>query len=124
MSPAGGVGINFAVQDAVAAANILVPPLRAGTVAEADLARVQRRRAWPVSVTQRLQAMAHRRLFGGGAAASGPVAPSPLTTLVLRPLVPLLRRFLARVIGIGIRPEHVQTPDVRGPAQLTADEAG
>jgi 2-polyprenyl-6-methoxyphenol hydroxylase-like FAD-dependent oxidoreductase len=111
MSPAGGVGINFAIQDAVAAANILVPRLLDRRVTESDLARVQSRRTWPVSVTQRLQAIAHRRLFGGGPA-TGPVSPSPLTTLLLRPLAPLLRRLLARVIGVGLRPEHIETPDI------------
>jgi 2-polyprenyl-6-methoxyphenol hydroxylase-like FAD-dependent oxidoreductase len=104
MSPAGGVGINLAIQDAVAAANLLVNPLRERRVTEALLARVQHRREFPTRITQFLQVNAHKgfaRIFQN----TGEVrAPWQLRVAVR---VPGLQRVLGRVIGIGIRPEHV-----------------
>ena len=115
MSPIGGVGVNLAVQDAVAAANLLWRPLNAGTVREEDLDRVQRRREFPTRVTQRLQVVVQNnvidRLLRDG---EGLPAPWPLR---LTSLVPPLRGIPAWLIGVGVRPEHVHTPDVRAPAR-------
>ena len=104
MSPVGGVGINLAVQDAVAAANLLVRPLRTGTLSERDLSRVQRRRALPAAVTQAGQRAIHRRivapLLDGGA------PPAPVRMLER---FPALQAIPAYLLAIGIRPEHVRT---------------
>ena len=104
MSPVGGVGINLAVQDAVAAANLLVRPLRTGTLSERDLARVQRRRALPAAVMQAGQRAIHRRivapLLDGGA------PPAPVRMLER---FPALQAIPAYLLAIGIRPEHVRT---------------
>ena len=104
MSPVGGVGINLAVQDAVAAANLLVRPLRTGTLSERDLTRVQRRRALPTAVTQAGQRAIHRRivapLLDGGA------PPAPVRMLER---FPALQAIPAYLLAIGIRPEHVRT---------------
>lgn len=106
MSPAGGVGINLAVQDAVATANLLAQPLREGTAAEALLARVQQRREFPVRVTQRIQAAAHLGMESVIFSDPGPLhAPWQLKVAVH---IPGIQRLLARGIGIGIRPEHVR----------------
>jgi len=105
MSPIGGVGINLAVQDAVAAARLLARPLRDGTLSPADLRRVQARREWPVRVVQRLQITLQDRLIRPVLAASGPVRMPALLRLVGR--VPLLRRIPAWFIGVGVRREHV-----------------
>jgi 2-polyprenyl-6-methoxyphenol hydroxylase-like FAD-dependent oxidoreductase len=106
MSPIGGVGINLAIQDAVAAANRLAAPLRDGRLTLRDLRRVQRRRAWPTIVTQGLQLLIQRRLIAPTLARAGPQT----TPLVVRLLIrfPILRRLPARLIGLGIRREHVQ----------------
>jgi 2-polyprenyl-6-methoxyphenol hydroxylase-like FAD-dependent oxidoreductase len=112
MSPVGGVGINLALQDAVAAANILAGPLREGRVAPEDLARVQRRRELPTRLTQWFQVQVQNRVIApvlGGAA----TARLPLVLRLLRRFA-VLRRIPARLIGIGIRPEHVKVPAVRG----------
>jgi 2-polyprenyl-6-methoxyphenol hydroxylase-like FAD-dependent oxidoreductase len=104
MSPAGGVGINLAIQDAVATANILTEPLRQGRVTEALLARVQQRRDFPTRVTQRLQVNAHK-LFQRIFETSGPFqAPWQLKAVVQ---VPGLQRVMGHVVGMGVRPEHV-----------------
>jgi 2-polyprenyl-6-methoxyphenol hydroxylase-like FAD-dependent oxidoreductase len=109
MSPVGGVGINLAIQDAVAAANILYPALSKGRVAPGDLARVQRRRERPTRATQRFQVIAQERVIAPLLAAKGPISP-PLPLRLLRRF-PYLRRIPARLIGLGFQPEHVQTPD-------------
>jgi 2-polyprenyl-6-methoxyphenol hydroxylase-like FAD-dependent oxidoreductase len=110
MSPIGGVGINLAIQDAVAAANILAGPLRDGPVSDALLQKVQKRRTWPTWLTQRLQVFIQerviRRVLGSQKQLSLPWA----LRLVRR--FPILRRIPARFIGIGFRPEHVRTPRV------------
>ncbi|GIF75404.1 putative monooxygenase, FAD-binding protein [Asanoa siamensis] len=104
MSPIGGVGINLAVQDAVATARILGPALAAGPVSAADLARVQRRRRFPTAVTQALQRIAQRRVVDRLLHTAGPVGvPAPLRLL---DRTPWLRRLAARLVGLGIRPEH------------------
>jgi 2-polyprenyl-6-methoxyphenol hydroxylase-like FAD-dependent oxidoreductase len=105
MSPIGGVGINLAIQDAVAAANILGPKLRQNNVTENDLQAVQRRRSFPTRATQRLQILIQnnviRRILGRAETLS---VPWPLKLLRR---MPILRRIPARVIGLGFRPEHV-----------------
>jgi 2-polyprenyl-6-methoxyphenol hydroxylase-like FAD-dependent oxidoreductase len=110
MSPVGGVGINLAIQDAVAAANLLGAPLREGTVTLADLRRVQDRRTFPTWATQRLQVFIQNRVISRALASRKQFAP-PWPLLLLRRF-PALRRVPARVIGMGFRPEHVRTPDV------------
>jgi 2-polyprenyl-6-methoxyphenol hydroxylase-like FAD-dependent oxidoreductase len=106
MSPAGGVGINLAIQDAVATANLLTEPLRKGRVTLSDLETVQKRRAWPARVTQAFQVFAHRRfllpVLRGAATQMSP--PLPLRLL---DRFPLLRRLPGRAVGMGVRPEHV-----------------
>jgi 2-polyprenyl-6-methoxyphenol hydroxylase-like FAD-dependent oxidoreductase len=104
MSPVGGVGINLAVQDAVAAANLLVRPLRTGTLSERDLARVQRRRALPTAVTQAGQRAIHRRIVGP--LLDGEAPPVPIKVLER---FPALQAIPAYLLAIGIRPEHVRT---------------
>ncbi|HYR82937.1 MAG TPA: FAD-dependent oxidoreductase, partial [Terriglobia bacterium] len=105
MSPVGGVGINLAIQDAVATANLLAAPLRAGRPTVQDLQRVQQRREWPTRMTQRVQLMIQdrviKRVLTDGDRFSPPFA------IRLLALVPFLRRIPARMIGLGFRPEHV-----------------
>jgi 2-polyprenyl-6-methoxyphenol hydroxylase-like FAD-dependent oxidoreductase len=110
MSPVGGVGINLAIQDAVAAANILAEPLAAREDVDVLLAKVQKRRAFPTAVIQRAQKAVHDRVL----------APLVLRRAVLDrvPFVlrlferfPLLRRIPARLVGLGIRREHIRSPD-------------
>jgi 2-polyprenyl-6-methoxyphenol hydroxylase-like FAD-dependent oxidoreductase len=109
MSPVGGVGVNIAIQDAVATANILAEPLRKGSDSTGDLAKIQRRREFPARITQRVQALI-RRQVGGSLDTSGPGRlPWPVRLLELTTLP---RRMRTRFIGIGIRPEHVKTPDI------------
>jgi 2-polyprenyl-6-methoxyphenol hydroxylase-like FAD-dependent oxidoreductase len=108
MSPIGGVGINLAIQDAVAAANILAPRLLSGAVSEQDLHAVQRRREFPTRETQRLQVALQKRVIGRVLASTGKISPPLLLRLV--GWMPILRRLPARVIGIGFRPEHVTVP--------------
>jgi 2-polyprenyl-6-methoxyphenol hydroxylase-like FAD-dependent oxidoreductase len=112
MSPIGGIGINLAIQDAVAAANILVPVLNhGGAVADEALARVQRRRERPTRLTQGLQLLIQNRIIGRVLASDKPLT----VPWAVRQLGrwPLLRRIPARVIGMGFRPEHVRTPAIR-----------
>jgi 2-polyprenyl-6-methoxyphenol hydroxylase-like FAD-dependent oxidoreductase len=112
MSPVAGVGINLAIQDAVAAANILAEPLRAGALRTSHLAKIQRRREFPARITQRVQA-AIRQQVGGSLDASGPSRLSWPVQMLERTAI--LRRLRTRFIGIGIRPEHVKTPNVPPP---------
>jgi 2-polyprenyl-6-methoxyphenol hydroxylase-like FAD-dependent oxidoreductase len=109
MSPVGGVGINLAIQDAVAAANILAAPLKAGRVTDADLAAVQKRRTLPMKIIQWVQVQIQQRVLSPVLASTQtPTLPWPVK---LFNWFPVLRRFPARLIGMGIRPEHVRTPD-------------
>ncbi|MGH9581320.1 MAG: FAD-dependent oxidoreductase [Bryobacteraceae bacterium] len=107
MSPAGGVGINLAIQDAVAAANILSGALRRGPVGEEALRRVQCRREFPVRVTQALQRRAHHLLASSVFTCTGPMHAPWQLKLAVR--IPGFQRVLARVVGVGLRPEHVTT---------------
>ena len=107
MSPVGGVGINLAIQDAVAAANILSENLRDGTVRESDLEAVQRRRMFPTRATQRLQVVVQNRIIKRVLGSTKPItAPWPVK---LMRRWPALRRILPRIVGVGFRPEHVKT---------------
>jgi 2-polyprenyl-6-methoxyphenol hydroxylase-like FAD-dependent oxidoreductase len=112
MSPVGGVGINLAVQDAVATANILYPRLKAGRVTLADLDLVQLRRERPTRWTQAIQVAAQNRIIAPLLAATGKVSP-PLPLRLLQ-WFPYLRRIPARAIGLGFQPEHIATPDDKG----------
>jgi 2-polyprenyl-6-methoxyphenol hydroxylase-like FAD-dependent oxidoreductase len=120
MSPIGGVGINLAVQDAVAAANILSRPLRDGRLTFDHLARVQKRRELPTRLTQRFQILVQNRIIARVLEGRRPfAAPWPVRLLSA---VPLLRRIPARLIGMGVRPEHIRTPDAGGgPAAAPPD---
>jgi 2-polyprenyl-6-methoxyphenol hydroxylase-like FAD-dependent oxidoreductase len=106
MSPIGGIGINLAIQDAVAAANILGPALRNGPVGTDQLSAVQKRREPPTRLTQRLQVLIQNRLISRVLNSRGSVSPPWL----LRVLAgwPLFRRLPARIVGMGFRPEHVR----------------
>jgi 2-polyprenyl-6-methoxyphenol hydroxylase-like FAD-dependent oxidoreductase len=106
MSPVGGVGINLAIQDAVAAANILVPRLREGGATVDDLRAVQRRREPPTRRTQRLQVAIQNRVIGN--VLSRTSKPKPPFAVQLLKWFPLLRRLPARIIGMGFRPEHIR----------------
>jgi len=109
MSPIGGVGINLAVQDAVAAANILAAPLKARSATQDDLHEVEQRRMLPVKFTQWLQLTIQKRLISRLLQSTARPKPPLLFRLVGR--FPLLRRIPARLIGVGIRPEHIRTPE-------------
>ncbi|HEY8289594.1 MAG TPA: FAD-dependent oxidoreductase [Acetobacteraceae bacterium] len=110
MSPIGGVGINLAIQDAVAAANLLAAALLRGPPTENDLHAVQRRRIWPVAVMQRVQVLVQNRVISRVlAGASTRTLPLPLR---LFQRFPYLRRLPARLVGMGVRPEHVRTPGI------------
>jgi 2-polyprenyl-6-methoxyphenol hydroxylase-like FAD-dependent oxidoreductase len=109
MSPIGGVGINLAVQDAVAAANILAEPLRDGSIDDDVLQQVQDRREFPTRVTQRMQIFMQNNVISNALVSQGELKP-PLLLRLLRNF-PLLRRFPARVLGLGVRPEHIRTPE-------------
>ena len=109
MSPIGGVGINMAVQDAVAAANRLAGPLRAGRVTDEDLQAIEERRTLPMRFTQWLQLTIQRRMISRVLKAQERPKPAPFFKLFNS--FPVLRRIPARLIGIGIRPEHVRTPE-------------
>ena len=108
MSPAGGVGINLAIQDAVATANLIAEKLRQGPVALAELRKVQQRREWPTRLIQRMQVFIHRRITGR---ASPRKSKLPFLVRLLRDF-PTLRQFPARFIGLGPRPEHVRSPNL------------
>ncbi len=108
MSPIGGVGINLAVQDAVAAANILAPRFLAATPSENDLRAVQRRREFPTRMTQRMQLFLQKRVISRVLGTRRPLSLAFPVRMLQR--FPWLRRFPARLIGMGFRPEHVKTP--------------
>jgi 2-polyprenyl-6-methoxyphenol hydroxylase-like FAD-dependent oxidoreductase len=113
MSPIGGVGINLAIQDAVAAANLLAAPLREGRVTLDHLSRAQHRRELPTRLTQRVQVFMQDRIITRVLKqdASGALTPPWPLRLLMR--FPVLRRIPARVIGMGVRPEHL-SPELRG----------
>lgn len=110
MSPVGGVGVNLAVADAVAAANMLWRPLSNREVSERDLARVQKRRAWPTWVIQSAQVFAQNNFIAPTLNAKGEVR----APWIMRHLqsIPVLRDVPARLFAMGLRPEHIESPDV------------
>jgi len=109
MSPAGGVGINLAIQDAVATANLLAEKLRNGPVSVDDLRQVQLRREWPTRLIQRMQVFIHHWVVTGRPSGSGKSLPFVLRLLKW---FPILRQVPARFIGLGPRPEHFRSPSV------------
>ena len=111
MSPVGGVGINLAIQDAVAAANMLAEPLRNRRLTTAGLQSVQKRREFPTRVTQWLQLIVQRRLIARVLGEQKPFKPPLVLTMIND--IPLLRRIPARLIGLGVRPEHVKLQEGR-----------
>jgi 2-polyprenyl-6-methoxyphenol hydroxylase-like FAD-dependent oxidoreductase len=119
MSPVGGVGINLAIQDAVATANLLTAPLRIGRPTTQDLQRVQQRREWPTRMTQRVQLAIQDRVIRRALTDRDTFSP-PFPVRLLAWL-PFLRRIPARMIGLGFRPEHVQTPDTQALHASAAD---
>ena len=112
MSPIGGVGINLAIQDAVAAANELAAPLTKRAVTDEHLRAIQRRREFPTRVTQRFQVFAHKRFIGPAIRHPRPISRLPFALKLLQ-MFPILRRIPARLVGMGVRPEHVHTPDTK-----------
>jgi len=110
MSPIGGVGINLAIQDAVAAANLLAGPLADGAPLDAMLDRVRRRRLWPVRVTQFAQRQAQNRIIAPLLAGRVPMDRPPLPVRIVAH-IPWLQRRLASAIGLGVRPEHIRSPE-------------
>jgi len=109
MSPVGGIGINLAIQDAVASANLLAGRLASGTLTDADLERVRERRLWPTRIIQFVQVQAHRLILT-------PLlndkerAPKPPLPIRIVSAVPWLQRRFASWVGLGVRPEHVHSP--------------
>jgi 2-polyprenyl-6-methoxyphenol hydroxylase-like FAD-dependent oxidoreductase len=110
MSPVGGVGINLAIQDAVAAANILAAPLRERRAGLDHLRAVQERREWPARITQAVQVQIQNRILAP--ILSGQGEPKPPFFVRLLDRIPFLRRFPAYAVGIGVRPEHIRTPEL------------
>ncbi|TYB56133.1 FAD-dependent oxidoreductase [Nonomuraea sp. PA05] len=115
MSPAGGVGINLAVQDAVATATLLAKPLRRHRLTGKDLDAVRRRRLLPTAVTQTMQRILHRALMGPIITGKALTPPNPLVALLK--LFPPLSAVPARLIGVGIRPEHAPFAARRAPGE-------
>ncbi len=113
MSPLGGVGINLAIQDAVAAATLLAEPLRQHRVTSRDLAAIRRRRLFPTAVTQAVQRVLQRRLLGPLLRGADPTPPAALLGLVQR--LPWLSVVPAYFVGVGVRPEHAPAFARRGP---------
>jgi 2-polyprenyl-6-methoxyphenol hydroxylase-like FAD-dependent oxidoreductase len=110
MSPIGGVGVNMAIQDAVAAANRLAAPLKAGTASDDDLRAIEARRTFPMRFTQGLQLMIQKRIISPTLASTQ--RPKPPLLFKLVGAVPLLQRIPGRFLAVGVRPEHIHTPDV------------
>lgn len=111
MTPIGGIGINLAIQDAVAAANILAQPLREMADVDQHLQKVEARRGWPTRVIQKGQQLAQDRIVGSILRTSAPMARPPWAVRMLNRF-PRLRRIPGRIIGLGVRREHVRSPAV------------
>jgi 2-polyprenyl-6-methoxyphenol hydroxylase-like FAD-dependent oxidoreductase len=109
MSPIGGVGVNIAIQDAVAAANQLAAPLKAHKASDDDLRAIQARRSFPVRFTQGIQLVMQNRIVKR--ALAGTERPKPPLLFVLFNLFPILQRIPGRLLAVGVRPEHIHTPD-------------
>jgi 2-polyprenyl-6-methoxyphenol hydroxylase-like FAD-dependent oxidoreductase len=129
MSPLGGVGINLAIQDAVAAANILAEPMVEKRLDDRHLAAVEKRRLWPTRLTQSAQVAMQNRLLAPVLAQKGGTLKPPLPVRLLARF-PLLRRVPGRLVGLGLRPEHVTSQLVKAgsgadwPASPSASGAG
>jgi 2-polyprenyl-6-methoxyphenol hydroxylase-like FAD-dependent oxidoreductase len=109
MSPVGGIGINLAIQDAVASANLLAGRLAADTLTDADLERVRQRRLWPTRVVQFVQVQAHRLILTPLLKDKEQVPKPPLLIRIVS-AIPWLQRRFASWVGLGVRPEHVHSP--------------
>jgi 2-polyprenyl-6-methoxyphenol hydroxylase-like FAD-dependent oxidoreductase len=118
MSPVGGVGINLAIQDAIAVANLLVGPLRRGIPAADDLRKVQQRRSFPTWATQTFQIVVQSRVIDPVLRSSEEPRLSWLVRFVQRHL-PVLQGIPARIVGVGFRPEHVDLAAIDGPSVAT-----
>jgi 2-polyprenyl-6-methoxyphenol hydroxylase-like FAD-dependent oxidoreductase len=110
MSPIGGVGINLAIQDAVAAANILGPKLLSGSLSSADLEAIQQRRMFPTAATQWLQIAIQNNVIQRVLDRANPKPLKLPWVMKLLNVFPALRRIPARMIGVGFRPEHIRLP--------------
>jgi 2-polyprenyl-6-methoxyphenol hydroxylase-like FAD-dependent oxidoreductase len=110
MSPVGGVGINLAIQDAVAAANLLYGALRQGTPSDAQLAAVQTRRMFPTRVTQAIQVAVQEQVLSRTLKGERSLALSLVIWLTRH--LPIVRRIPARLVGMGVRPEHIRSPEI------------
>ncbi|MEZ0244418.1 MAG: FAD-dependent oxidoreductase [Sphingomonas sp.] len=110
MSPIAGVGINLAVQDAVAAANALAGPMARGEDPDPLLHKVEERRLWPTRMTQGMQKAMQDRIIAPLLASDTPMTRPPLVARLFE-RIPFLRRIPARIIGMGFRPEHVRSPE-------------
>jgi len=108
MSPVGGVGINYAIQDAVVAANVLARPLLAGNAALADLKEVQRQRERPTRIIQALQSFAQKRVVATALKSQEQLRVPWLVRLFTR--IPIVRDLPTRVMAFGVRRVHVQDP--------------
>ena len=108
MSPVGGVGVNLAVQDAVATANLLADKLRQGCLSEDELDAVRRRREFPVKMTQRMQMLVQNNIISGALQSGDRPLKIPLIVRLITAL-PWLQGIPARLIGLGVRPEHVHS---------------
>jgi len=113
MSPVGGVGVNLAVQDAVATANLLAEKLRQGCPSEDELDAVRRRREFPVKMTQRMQEIVQNKIISGALQSSDRPLKVPLIVRLITAL-PWLQSIPARLIALGVRPEHVQSKATAG----------
>jgi 2-polyprenyl-6-methoxyphenol hydroxylase-like FAD-dependent oxidoreductase len=107
MSPVGGVGINYAIQDAVVAANVLGKPLKIGKLAIEDLREVQRQREWPVKVIQCIQTQIQKRIIAAALKSDKPLQLPSFMRFILR--IPIIRDLPARVLAFGVRRVHVET---------------
>jgi 2-polyprenyl-6-methoxyphenol hydroxylase-like FAD-dependent oxidoreductase len=112
MSPVGGVGVNLAVQDAVATANLLVEKIRGGCPSEDELDAVRSRREFPVKMTQRMQVVVQNNIISGALKPGNQPLKVPLIVRLITAL-PWLQGIPARFIGLGVRPEHVHSPVAR-----------
>ena len=113
MSPVGGVGVNLAVQDAVATANLLAAKLASGCPTEGELDAVRQRREFPVRMTQRMQVIAQNNIISVALKPGGKSLRVPLVMRLIT-AVPWLQGITARFIGLGVRPEHVHSPALEG----------
>jgi 2-polyprenyl-6-methoxyphenol hydroxylase-like FAD-dependent oxidoreductase len=122
MSPVGGVGINLAIQDAVATANILWQPLQHRAAIDGHLDQVQKRREFPAKITQAVQVFAHKHLIKPALSYRKPIERLPLPLALLQRF-PLLRRIPAYLVGVGVRPEHIRTPYANRQASAAGQSA-